>query len=134
MAKAFGFYIADSKAQFVPVREDVPPTHVEEMRVELGYSDLVHGVRHHRLLAQHFGKSLPRVAEGASSNWAKFAPLFLDHFKTLRDPGLSDDARSVLATEIETEARRVLKERESPDEDEYEGLDEPGDLWLPGYE
>ncbi|MEX1100928.1 MAG: hypothetical protein WD739_11890 [Actinomycetota bacterium] len=119
MAKAFGFYVADAKAQFLPEREDVSQTHVEEMRVELGYSDLVIDTGRNRLLDKHFGKALPGIAEDAASSWAIFGPRYLETFEALRQPTLSEARRSELTLELESEGRRILRDRQG-DEDEDE--------------
>jgi hypothetical protein len=133
MAKALGFYVADAKAQFLPVREDVSQEHVEEVRVELGYSDLVVGVGPDRLLVRHFGRALPSIAADAAANWAVHGPALLDLFRTLRDPTLADATRSEVAASLEAEAREILAQREADSEEgDPQVEDDPDAHWQPG--
>lgn len=122
MAKAFGFYVADARAQFLPRREDVTPTHVNELALELGFSDLTQDLGPHRLLRKHFGTALPRVAASAAENWANYGPAFIRHFEKLRDPRLSRKDRAMLAGELEQAVREIRAPEPEEPEPEYEPL------------
>lgn len=112
MAKAFGFYVADAKAQFVP--------HVNEVALELGFSDLTQDPGPHRLLRTHFGSALPRVAASAAETRATYGPAFLGHFEKLRNPHLSRRDRAMLAEELEQAVREITAPEPEEPEPEYE--------------
>ncbi len=114
MAKAFGFYVADAKAQFVPRRQDVTPTHVNEVALELGFSDLVQDLGPNRLLRKHFSSALPRVAPTAAQTWATYGPSYVQHFERLRDPRLSRKDRAAVAAELEQAVRAILAPEPGP--------------------
>lgn len=121
MARAFGFYVADAKAQFLPRREDVTPTVVEEVAVGLGYRDLRQEVEPNRLLVSHFSRSLPKVVSRAARDWSEYGPRFKDHFAKLRNPSLPRPERAALANELEQAASDILGEEEEP-QPEWEPL------------
>lgn len=120
MARAFGFYVANANAQFLPQREDVTPTAVEEVRVGLGYRDLTQATEPNRLLMAHFGRSLPKVSQRAAKDWAVYGPLFAEHFDRLRDPSLPRAKRAELANELEHDAGEILGEQEEEEQPEWE--------------
>jgi hypothetical protein len=120
MARAFGFYVADAKAQFLPRREDVPPSAVEEVAAELGYRDLTQEQEPNRLLRAHFGGSLPKVVSRAAGDWAEYGPQYIDRFERLPDPALSRPDRAALADELENATKRILGEQEEEEEEEEE--------------
>jgi hypothetical protein len=130
MARAFGFYVADAKAQFLPRREDVTPTLVEEVASGLGYRDLTQELQPNRLLRKHFGQSLPRVASRAAQDWAEYGPRYIGRFERLRDPALSRPDRAALANELENVTKRILGE-EDEEEEEEEELESGEPEWEP---
>lgn len=120
MAKAFGFYVADARAQFLPQREDVTPTGIEEVIVGLGYEDLTQAVRPHRLLKHHFAKAIPKVAARAASDWGQYGPQFVGHFARLRDVALPRTDRAMIAEELRKAASEILGEEEAEAEEQPE--------------
>lgn len=123
MAKAFGFYVADAKAQFLPRREDVTPTAVQEVRAGLGYEDLTQEVKPNRLLTAHFGRSFPKVVSRAARDWAVYGPEYIDYFDRLRDPAIPRLERAALADDLERTAASILGEEGEEEQPDWEPLD-----------
>jgi hypothetical protein len=131
MARAFGFYVADAKAQFLPRREDVTPTAVEEVAAGLGYRDLTQERLPNRLLVHHFSRALPDVIARAAEDWSTYGPMLADHFQQLRKPDLPRAERASLADELEREALAVLGEEDQEQQPDWEplGRDDEGPSW-----
>jgi hypothetical protein len=118
VAKALGFYVAQTRAQFVPTLADITPTLLEELRVELGYEDMVQKGPY-RLLESHFRKqrTLPGSALDIASTWASVGSSFAAEYSQLRNDRLAPGERQRIARDLEREANELLRYEPDAEED-----------------
>lgn len=111
MAELFGFYVAQTKAQFLLKSPEVRPAGLFEVRSELGYVDLVpdDDPRNHHLLDAHLRKALPRVAAKLSARWREHGSQFVEVYRELRDPSLPNESRNELALELYIAMREIAE-------------------------
>jgi hypothetical protein len=111
MAEQLGFFIFDTHAQFLSSVQDLKPEHVEEVRYELGFNDLVLiGVDQPTpspSMRRRFETVIPSVAARTAARFARSAPVLVNFASTLRndtlDPEVRDDVYQQLraaATEL----------------------------------
>lgn len=91
MAKAFGFYVIDSRRQFLTPSADVTDDLLRAVQRELGYSDLIKWNTVDALIAKHFREHVPREAAAFSKRWAVTGPALEKQLKSLRLMGQSAD-------------------------------------------
>lgn len=84
MAQDLGFQVMQTYTQFILPRHDLDSAHIEEVRQELGYLDLlVHDIDHSSLTKPLSGSML-QVASVRSQRWAQTAPALGQLFHALR--------------------------------------------------
>jgi hypothetical protein len=106
MAKSFGFYVIDSRRQFLTPSADITEKALVEVRSELGFSDLVMEDGADDLMTKHFRTFLPREAAGFAERWASTGPALESEFKALRIPGDQFDRADAMR-----DLRYLAKER-----------------------
>lgn len=99
MARDLGFFICDTREQFLAPHATVPATHVNEVRDELGYRITV-------VNGPHIGL-VKRLENAVASNAARIAARFRQtalvgqpYFARLRNPKLSEATRDELRNEL----------------------------------
>lgn len=108
MAKALGFYVIDLARQYLVPSADLKVDAVDEVRVELGYYDLMVGEKADPKLVRHFSSHLPMIAHRTSEVWRHSAASLDEHFKMLRVPGQSPSQRArVMSSFRELAAEKV---------------------------
>lgn len=85
MGKELGFFPIEVSGQYVLPRAAVDHDHFNEVRAELGYTDLRLKEDAEPRLIQALTSSLPKVAEEYAARWKVCGPPLLEHFKNLRE-------------------------------------------------
>lgn len=109
MAKDLGFLVHAAKAQFFTLPPKTTERHVEEMRTELGLSDLkmVTPDSSPRII-ELFTSTIPSQAAATAARWASVGSLLLSHFETLRPDTITPTARNAALAALRTEAGQIL--------------------------
>lgn len=98
MAGQLGFHVIDTYSQFI--QPSVDPGALEEVRVELGYTDLTTNLEPPDRIVNQFANVLPSVAAARATAWRETAAECLELFETLRDDGVSGAERDEAITEL----------------------------------
>lgn len=100
MAKHLGFYVIDTRRQYLLPTNEAPPETVSEVREVLGYLDIVQW-EEDPYVARHFVSSLPAVAARSAEAWRRTCDAGLgDLFAYLRRPTLSSRERGAGMDEL----------------------------------
>jgi hypothetical protein len=113
MAKAFGFYVADTRAQFLRPVTEVTPQKLFEVQNELGFGDLVFedNARYHHLLRKHLSVAIPKVARAAAAKWKEVGSELEEVYDQMRLQDLSREDRGEWMRQI----FEVLHPNEEPE-------------------
>jgi hypothetical protein len=98
-SRALGFYIIESRKQYLLPNTTVNPQAVNEVRDELGFEDLTVSDRSDPGLVKVFSEVLPRGALANVERWAQTGPALVDYFQALRGD-LSDSERTAIHEEL----------------------------------
>jgi len=97
MAAQLGFFVVDAKAQFLLQVQDVRPEHVEQVRRELGFRDLVliapSSTQSSSSMRRRFEVVIPSVAARSAERFAQSASIVTKVSATLRKDSLTDVQR-----------------------------------------
>jgi len=85
MGKELGFFPIEVAAQYVLPRAPIDFDHFNEVRNELGYTDLSLSEDPSPRLVQALTSSLPREAARYAARWKECGPPLVEHFKGLRE-------------------------------------------------
>lgn len=103
MAKQLGFYVIQYRAQFVRPVSDVNKVHFEEIRQELGYTDLVLDEAPNNALLRAL-ENLPQYAENLASLWQSTGSMLDHHYGQMRKPNPTSPRQDLL-TEMKDDLR-----------------------------
>jgi hypothetical protein len=136
MAKDLGFLVHAAKAQFLTLPKNTTEQHVEQLRGELGLTDLklVTATNPPRIV-NLFVATIPKQAVATALRWADVGSQLAPHFDRLRRENLSDSDRSEALAKLRDEAEGLLVAAGVTDpilawalgeaHDEPEGYDDP---------
>jgi len=86
MAKEVGFHVIDTKRQLISFRGHGDPDAEEklaEVRSELGFFDMLTHDGPHKLIANQFTKTLPRVMKERAETWTHVGSLFEEIYREI---------------------------------------------------
>lgn len=109
MARQLGFYVIQTKRQYVPsILADTPDRRrlLDEVNDELGY-DLVAHDGAVPPMVNHFRSTLQAVTERTSAQWSLSGPALVDMFARLRDPTLKPLTRAAHMEELAELASQI---------------------------
>jgi hypothetical protein len=109
MAKDLGFLVHAARAQYFTLPKKTTVAHVEQIRDELGLTDL-------RLVSREsaprignlFNFTIPTSGLAAARRWAAVGSLLLTQFQALRLDTLSHPARNAALGDLRTQAETLL--------------------------
>ncbi len=93
MALDLGFFVAETRAQFIQPVAKVDPSALAEVSAELAFQDLARTDSAHPRLTALFSRTLPKVADRTATRFAQAAQIVAQHSALLRDGGLTPAAR-----------------------------------------
>jgi hypothetical protein len=97
MGKELGYLPIQTRAQFLLPRAEVDRHHFDQVKKELGYTDLVLTEKAHPGTVAALRDYLPKHAFQLSERWKVCGPPLADHFDVLRTYVAPDDRRSLMA-------------------------------------
>jgi hypothetical protein len=97
MASELGFLPIQTYAQFLLPRSEVDREHLDEVRTELGYTDLVLTEAADARIVGALRQYLPKHALDLCARWKICGPPLMDHFEALRDYVAPDERRALMA-------------------------------------
>jgi hypothetical protein len=83
MAKQLGFFVIAAKAQFIDWPDDDERL-LEEVRVELGYLDLINTNAANDEIRGYISRGLPKIIATSFQRWQHFGPQLKPYFDALR--------------------------------------------------
>lgn len=92
-AHDLGFLVVDLQAQFLPPTARIDPGHLEEIRRELGYLDLVVGADPPKVLVRRLTRTVPAQARKFADQWRLTAAVVGPLFTELRKESLPQRTR-----------------------------------------
>jgi hypothetical protein len=112
MAKDLGFFMAQTRAQFVLPYAEVTQQSLEELRHELGFIDLIATQQPHRSLTNLFTRTIPSLAQEKAATFAANAEMLsrFSRFLRLEDSQLevqSGTTREQIMNELREEVRTI---------------------------
>lgn len=84
MAAELGFFVVSARAQFIRYPADAEVRLLDEVRDELGYTDLTTDLGPNDEVRGYLARGLPKIANRSAERWSHFGPALKDHFRTLR--------------------------------------------------
>jgi hypothetical protein len=89
MGTDLGFFVIEYHQQVVLPDSSVDPNHLEEVRLGLGFADLI-------------------ATKSPPPHWARYGPPLIPHFETLRDPTLRFDQRNTAMNAFRQDAAKLM--------------------------
>lgn len=100
MSRDLGFRVIDLHKQFVLPTEDVDEEQVEEVRGELGYSDLTRSDEADRNLTNLLAGSIRTTSRPNAQCWREHGSKLAEHYEILRSTSLSQRSRDAAMNEL----------------------------------
>jgi hypothetical protein len=117
MAKDLGFFVWETKRQFMTMPDKTDPRLLDEVKTELALDDLTIVSAGSRPRIIHpLTESLPRMARESARRWAAVGAQLLDDYKTLRNERLKPWDRTAALSELRTNAEIALNDAGIPSE------------------
>jgi len=100
MSRDLGFRVIDLNKQFVLPTEDVDERQVEEVRQELGYTDLTRSDKADPALTSVLAGSVRTTAQTNAKLWREHGSKLVEHYEVLRSTSLSQRGRDAAMDEL----------------------------------
>lgn len=100
MSRDLGFRVIDINRQFVLPTEDVDEEQVEEVRRELGYTDLTRSDAADQALTSVLAGSVRTTAQANAKLWREHGSKLAEHYEALRSTSLSQRERDAAMDEL----------------------------------
>lgn len=100
MSRDLGFRVIDTNRQFVLPTEDADEKQVEEVRRELGYSDLTRSDAADQALITVLAGSVRTTARMNAKLWREHGSKLVEHYEALRSTNLSQRERNAAMDEL----------------------------------
>ncbi len=104
MSRDLGFRVIDLNRQFVLPIEDVDEEQVEEVRQELGYTDLIRSDAADQALTRVLAGSVRTTARMNAKLWREHGSKLAEHYEALRSTNLSRHDRKATMKELQEAA------------------------------
>jgi hypothetical protein len=106
-AHDLGFFVVDLQGQFMLPSARIDPGHLEEVRGELGYLDLVASADPPKVLVKRLTETVPARAQKFADQWRLTATAVGPLFQSLRDESLPPRTRLKLVSSLRDVARSL---------------------------
>jgi hypothetical protein len=107
MAKDLGFYIIQTRAQYILPLAEVDVESIQEVNTELGFGDLIRTQDPARVLTRRFETELQHSAARRAERFSRSTPILARYARTLRDSGLDSGTRKALMRQLRAAARAL---------------------------
>ncbi|MBI4494232.1 MAG: hypothetical protein HY690_15695 [Chloroflexi bacterium] len=107
MAKDLGFFIIQTRTQFILPLAELNLDHLKEVQQELGFHDLLPGQGPNEFLTRQFQQTVPKLALRTAQRLTQSATILANHSRILRDPALSPDRRRLIMNQLRTESKAL---------------------------